>query len=673
MMECTNCMILLETIKQLNDNVACVLSGYELLVNVLKNHENEIIGLKSCLNKSGQSIVTPEEIVNECSYSCKSSQDDIIMSSSQIIVANNVDILDLSNVEILDSALLIDCLQVDEISQHVNTPNISNIPQTDLSTHLSKRNVLDLSNISSQEISDSPDSDSSSCTSSKHDILSSLKSSNLESSSSESLSCSQSSLNDALTLTIPSKDNLLSWNPHDHLPYELHDSKLFDLFEVSKLDDSTVYTHFFKNRSASYYGSNPYSYGKTYHEARVFSENPYLQKILSYVEIVYPTFSFNSAMVHKYRSGDDFIPHHSDNEEDIEDGSLILTISLGVSRSLEFKELGGSELKEVRRLNHGDSLLMSQESQKYFSHGIPKEDQDGTRLSITLRLIESRQGPFSTKEMGTQTKETECAFLEPTNELESFQDEQPESPQRNIQQSIPSSPPYDPYEDGYQPVEEVHNHHHSNYPRPQIQRSTYQRPSYATSHDKNIDTVYISSSMFRHLDPNRLSSEQQRAEVLFYPGADASQMLERVMRDPKFIALDKGKVKKVFVMTGTNNVDRIYDDPSSLDNKVKNDMSDLLYKLWVSFGNAQLNVINILPRQNPAKNRIVSDINHYLENLCNHYGLNFINTERVENLCFSFYNGARKDTLFSAGYDNVHLNGKGYGVLAKCLKYLAHR
>ena len=655
-MDCPNCTFLLDTIKQLNDNVACVLSGYELLVNVLTNHETEINELKSCLNNVSQSNKKSDEI------SDKSSQDELtINSTSQIIVANNVEILELSNVETQDSALLFDCLQVDEISYPENNPNPSNIPQTDLSNYMSPGNVLDLSDISGQENHDSSGCDSSSCSSSSHDS-SSLKSSN----------CEQNFLNDTLTMAKPGKTSVSNYDLQ-HRAYELHDANMFNLFEVSKLDDSTVYTHFFKNRSASYYGTNPYSYGNTIHEPRVFSENPYLQKILSYVEIAYPTLSFNSAMVHKYRSGEDFIPHHSDNEKDIEDGSLILTISLGASRSFEYKELGVSESKEVLRLNHGDSVLMSQKSQKYFSHGIPKECQDGIRLSITLRLIKSRQGPCTTKEMGTQTKNAESTFYESTDKLPFLQDIQTEDPPPNVQQRVPSSPHYDPYEDGYQLDQGMPEHHDENYSRPQTQTGGRAYQYNVSSQVKNIDTVYISSSMFRHLDPSRLSTEQQRAEVLFYPGADASQMLERVIRDPKFFALDKGKVKKVFVMTGTNNVDGIYDDPCSLDSKVKNDMADLLYKLWVSFGNAQINVINLLPRQNPAKNGIVSEINHYLANLCNYYGLNFINTERLENRCFSYHNGMRKDTLFSKGYDNVHLNGIGYAVLAKYLKYLAHR
>lgn len=189
--------------------------------------------------------------------------------------------------------------------------------------------------------------------------------------------------------------------------------------------------------------------------------------------------------------------------------------------------------------------------------------------------------------------------------------------------------------------------------------------------NEGIDTLYISSSMFRHLDPSRLSSPKQKAEVLFYPGADALQMSRRLMQDLRHLSIDKGKVKKVFVMVGTNNVDRIFDGSCPLP-QAEADINDMLYKLWSLFGNAQLYVINILPRQNHSKNSVVQSLNCFIEQLCKVHGLTFINTETSENHFFSDNNGIRYYDLFMGGYDNVHLNNRGYAVMAKMLKYMAH-
>ena len=83
-------------------------------------------------------------------------------------------------------------------------------------------------------------------------------------------------------------------------------------------------------------------------------------------------------------------PPHSDNEDDLKENSLILTISLGETRTLQFKEVGESCWSESVGFCHEDCLLMSKDSQKYFKHGIPQESTSRKRFSITLRLITPR-------------------------------------------------------------------------------------------------------------------------------------------------------------------------------------------------------------------------------------------------------------------------------------------
>ena len=123
---------------------------------------------------------------------------------------------------------------------------------------------------------------------------------------------------------------------HCILPYQEMHGDAFKFFSADDLENSTEFTHFFSNRASVYYGSQSYTYGKTTHEPKDFAENPYLLKLLNYVDIVYPDIRYNSAMINLYKSGADFIPHHSDNEEDIVDDSIILTISLGSVRTIEF-------------------------------------------------------------------------------------------------------------------------------------------------------------------------------------------------------------------------------------------------------------------------------------------------------------------------------------------------
>jgi alkylated DNA repair dioxygenase AlkB len=84
-------------------------------------------------------------------------------------------------------------------------------------------------------------------------------------------------------------------------------------------------------------------------------------------------FGLNNA----YLTRDHGVSHHRDNEKDLEDGSAIATVSLGASRTFEFKAPNGCLLpgldscgRKRITLHHGDLLVMV--SQGDFTHAIPK-------------------------------------------------------------------------------------------------------------------------------------------------------------------------------------------------------------------------------------------------------------------------------------------------------------
>ena len=652
----------------MNDNITSILSGYELVVDIIDNHETMISELKSCQIEKNQPLFN-DVIVDNCEVdNCE-----VEISSSKIPVATNMDIYQLSNVEIGVST------DIDPaIPDNTITHPISSFPESKtLPTSASIFNDFCF-NTETHPVSSSPKpqvsprvntngdfsdiSDISHCTSSRNitcsfDSNSSDKSSILDETAQSGYI---SATSDSYKLDPAPSCDLA------YLPYESYDQQVFNLFDTHKLEDSTTFTSCFNNRSTAYYGRYSYCYGNTYHSSRDFAENPYLEKILNYVDIAYPSLKYNSAMVQRYMTGDEFIPQHSDDEEDIQDNSLILTISFGTTRTIEFNEIGQSNWNESLKLHHGDCLLMSQKSQRYFSHGIPQDQTSEKRLSVTLRLIKSRKSLALLKDVQINQPE--------------IQDESDESV---------NGQPSSVLEDGYQPITANNLHsrqstHTRNGYQPFQANTPYSRiptrgktfaaqnpRQRSTANGDDIDTLYISSSMFRHLDPVRLSSRRQKADVLFYPGADASQMLRRLTHDFKFQSLNKKHVKKVFIMIGTNNVDKIYSGSCSLD-QAQRDINDMLYKLWSVFEDAQINVISILPRQNPSKNNIVQEINIYIEKMCKTHGLLFVNTHTNKNYGFVDINNVRNQQLFVGGYDNVHLSKMGYNVIANNLKYLSH-
>ena len=88
---------------------------------------------------------------------------------------------------------------------------------------------------------------------------------------------------------------------------------------------------------------------------------------------------------------------------------------------------------------------------------------------------------------------------------------------------------------------------------------------------------------------------------------------------------------------------------------------------------ATVNLINILPRESWVRNRVINDLNDFLNTLsrkCPY--INKIDTELKRSL-FSTSNGYRKSMYFNSnGEDNVHLNYLGIERLGKHLKFLLH-
>ena len=339
--------------------------------------------------------------------------------------------------------------------------------------------------------------------------------------------------------------------------------------------------------------------------------------------------------------------YHSDKEDMICEDSSITTISLGESRVIKFRPISDQKSELLINLSHGQVFTMSKKSQKFFEHSVPKDYSRQPRISITLRLI-NPQDFIETQDicdvllgLGVSQSETSQS--------------KPQTPEIRSSSSILCSPAINP----------TISVPHSN------------SDLTLTPHDKSV-TLYISSSMFRHLEAKRLSSTTQDCYVFYYPGASASQMLTKFRNDPRMNDLNLSLVKRVMLMTGTNNVDTIVrDSTGEMLNKAVNDISNLISFLRDMLPSALINVINVLPRKSYQRNLAINQINTFLYNLSmqNSFNINFVNTEAERNL-FSTKQGYRKSYYFMPDshrlYDNVHLNHTGIIRLAKHLKYIAH-
>lgn len=96
---------------------------------------------------------------------------------------------------------------------------------------------------------------------------------------------------------------------------------------------------------------------------------------------------FNSTLINLYRDGHDKMGWHADDEKELGSAPSVVTVSLGVERTFQFKhnKVGGTVNLE---LAHGSLLLMKPGVQASYKHAIPSRKKvNQSRISLTFRNI----------------------------------------------------------------------------------------------------------------------------------------------------------------------------------------------------------------------------------------------------------------------------------------------
>jgi len=97
-------------------------------------------------------------------------------------------------------------------------------------------------------------------------------------------------------------------------------------------------------------------------------------------------FHFNAALLNFYRSGEDSMGWHSDNEPEI-DQNCIAGMNFGGTRKLKFKNRKDSTLKQDYLLTN-KSVYVMRNAQQNWLHAIPKSKTlIEPRINITFRRI----------------------------------------------------------------------------------------------------------------------------------------------------------------------------------------------------------------------------------------------------------------------------------------------
>ncbi|WP_433477703.1 alpha-ketoglutarate-dependent dioxygenase AlkB family protein [Spirillospora sp. CA-142024] len=98
---------------------------------------------------------------------------------------------------------------------------------------------------------------------------------------------------------------------------------------------------------------------------------------------------FNNCLANRYETGDNTMGFHQDSYEGLAPSNTIAIVSLGATRPLVFRSIDRSRHTELA-LEHGSLLLMTQTTQRTWTHGVPRTSAAGCRISLTFRRFSKR-------------------------------------------------------------------------------------------------------------------------------------------------------------------------------------------------------------------------------------------------------------------------------------------
>ena len=100
---------------------------------------------------------------------------------------------------------------------------------------------------------------------------------------------------------------------------------------------------------------------------------------------------FNGVLLNMYDDGSEYVSAHSDDEDDLEEGSPIVCVSVGATRDFVFRMREFADPEKTKfsmPLGNGDLVIMQGITQRVATHTIPKRASvTEPRISLTFRKM----------------------------------------------------------------------------------------------------------------------------------------------------------------------------------------------------------------------------------------------------------------------------------------------
>ncbi|WP_229967055.1 alpha-ketoglutarate-dependent dioxygenase AlkB family protein [Pontibacter harenae] len=141
-------------------------------------------------------------------------------------------------------------------------------------------------------------------------------------------------------------------------------------------------------RLTAWYGEKGYTYSGLHNAPQPWL--PVLQELKERVEEASGQ-TYNSVLLNLYRTGQDSMGWHSDDEVSLGQEPDIVSLSFGGERRFSFKHRTRKDLKpQSITLVHGSLLLMKGPTQHHWLHSLPKTSKPvAQRINLTFRTIKS--------------------------------------------------------------------------------------------------------------------------------------------------------------------------------------------------------------------------------------------------------------------------------------------
>ncbi|WP_299818805.1 alpha-ketoglutarate-dependent dioxygenase AlkB [uncultured Pontibacter sp.] len=139
-------------------------------------------------------------------------------------------------------------------------------------------------------------------------------------------------------------------------------------------------------RLTAWYGDKGYTYSGLHNKPQ-----PWLPVLLQLKEKVEQAsgHTYNSVLLNLYRSGQDSMGWHSDDEAALGQEPSIASLNFGGERKFSFKHKYRKDTKpQSINLSHGSLLLMQGPTQHYWLHHVPKTARAvEPRINLTFRKV----------------------------------------------------------------------------------------------------------------------------------------------------------------------------------------------------------------------------------------------------------------------------------------------